>query len=30
MLLPDGIWPPLARRLGLDKRQDNHKDKEER
>ena len=28
MLLPDGIWPPLARKLGLDKRQDSHDDEE--
>ena len=26
MLLPDGIWPPLARKLGLDKREDAHHD----
>ena len=34
MLLPNGIWPPLASKLGLDKRQDdpsdNPKHKEER
>jgi hypothetical protein len=22
ILLPDGIWPPLARKLGLDKSRD--------
>ena len=26
MLLPDGIWPPLARKLGLDQREDAHQD----
>ncbi len=29
MLLPDGVWPPLARRLGLDRRSDPPDDKRE-